>query len=130
MERHDGGIIGGAATGVVIGMIQVTHWQLFCEAVDMRKGIDSLLALILAEGCQRQPHAAYVFCNRSGTRLKVLLWDGLGFWLCARRLEQGRFHLPRDNVTPYELSGEQFRWLCAGMDWQRFSHQAPLPAWI
>ncbi|OLO13288.1 hypothetical protein BUV99_13855, partial [Corynebacterium diphtheriae] len=39
-----------------------------------------------------KPHCAYLFCNKRGHRMKVLVHDGLGIWLCARRLEQGKFH--------------------------------------
>ena len=35
--------------------------------------------------------ALYVFRNRSGTALKILVYDGQGFWLCTKRLSQGRF---------------------------------------
>lgn len=103
-------------------MIAVEHWWLSALPVDMRCGIDRLSALVLnASVAGVTPHTAYLFCNRSGTRLKVLVWDGLGFWLCARRLERGRFVLPASDVDAVELSAEQFAWLAAGVDWQRLS---------
>ena len=56
--------------------------------------IDRLSASVLeASVAGLTPHTAYLFCNRSGTRLRVLVSGGLGFWLCARRLERGRFVL-------------------------------------
>lgn len=64
---------------------------LACEPVDFRKGIDSLAAL-----CRNQLHedplsgALFVFRNRSGTALKLLCYDGLGFYLCLRRFSRGR----------------------------------------
>lgn len=63
------------------------------EPVDFRKGIDGLAAV-----CRRalSDHplsgALYVFRNRAGTTLKILCYDGQGFWLCTKRLSQGRFH--------------------------------------
>jgi transposase len=54
------------------------------EPVDFRKGIDGLAAVCLSG-------ALYVFRNRAGTTLKILCYDGQGFWLCTKRLSQGRF---------------------------------------
>lgn len=106
-------------------MIAVEHWWLSALPVDMRCGIDRLSARVLeASVAGLAPHTAYLFCNRSGTRLRVLVWDGLGFWLCARRLERGRFVLPTGQVDVVKLSAEQFAWLAAGVDWQRLSARA------
>jgi hypothetical protein len=62
------------------------------QPVDFRKGIDSLAAV----GRQRlHEHplsgAVFVFRNRSATARKMLFYDGQGFWLCMKRLSQGRF---------------------------------------
>jgi transposase len=62
------------------------------QPVDFRKGIDSLAAVcrqIL--GQQPLSGAVFVFRNRSATALKILFYDGQGFWLCMKRLSQGRF---------------------------------------
>ncbi|WP_374759949.1 IS66 family insertion sequence element accessory protein TnpB [Acidithiobacillus thiooxidans] len=61
----------------------------------MRLGFDGLAAkvqgvLAVDPFCGH----ALVFRNRRGDRLKLLLWDGLGFWLVYRRLDQGRLHWP------------------------------------
>ena len=64
-------------------------------ASDLRGGIDVLLAQVLrgfAGGAQ--PHQAYVFANRRADRLKVLVYDGMGMWLCTRRLQSGGFAWP------------------------------------
>ena len=60
--------------------------------VDFRKGIDGLGAVcrqILGENPLEG--AVYVFRNRSGTALKLLLYDGQGYWIMMKRLSQGRF---------------------------------------
>jgi len=60
--------------------------------VDFRKGIDGLCAVcrqILGEN--PLTGAVYVFRNRAGTALKLLCYDGQGYWLCMKRLSQGRF---------------------------------------
>jgi transposase len=80
-------------------MIAVQHWWLSALPVDMRCGIIRLSARVLEASLARLTrHTAYLFRNRSGTRLKVLVWDGRGFWLCARRLERGRFIWPTGDV--------------------------------
>jgi transposase len=77
-------------------MLQLTPQSrifLATQPVDFRNGIDGLAAV-----CRRAlsdnplEGAVYVFRNRAGTALKVLLYDGQGYWLCMKRLSQGRFH--------------------------------------
>lgn len=62
------------------------------EPADFRKGIDGL-ARLCQEALQQDPFtgAVFVFRNRNATALKVLIYDGQGFWLCHKRLSQGRF---------------------------------------
>lgn len=62
---------------------------------DMRRSFDGLAGMVLGQ-LQRDPMSgdAFVFIGRDRRRLKVLLWDGDGFWLCAKRLARGRFVLP------------------------------------
>ena len=62
------------------------------EPADFRKGIDGLAALCRQRlGENPFEGAVYVFRNRSGTALKLLLYDGQGFWLLMKRLSKGRF---------------------------------------
>ncbi len=62
------------------------------EPVDFRKGIDGL-AVVCRQSLGENPleGAIYVFRNRSATALKILAYDGQGFWLAMKRLSQGRF---------------------------------------
>ena len=97
-------------------------------ASDLRGGIDVLLAQVVrgfAGGAQ--PHHAYVFANRRADRLKVLVYDGAGMWLCTRRLQSGGFAWPSQAGGTLSLSREQFDWLVAGLPWQRLSASAPAP---
>jgi transposase len=111
-------------------MIAVEKWWLCAMPVDMRKRVDSLTLQVMQhfeEGLQKR--TAYLFCNKNGTRLKALLWDGLGFWCCLRRLEKGRFVWPRSGGL-HELNADQFAWLTCGLDWQKWHESLPQPVWL
>ncbi len=76
-------------------MIQLTpHMRILLalEAVDFRKGIDGLCR-ICRDILKSDPFSGYlfVFLNKRGTSLKLLMYDGQGFWLCQKRLSKGRF---------------------------------------
>ncbi len=91
--------------------------------VDMRLGFDGLAAKVQGV-LAADPFCghAFVFRNRRGDRLKLLLWDGLGFWLIYRRLDRGRLHWPRADAGAVELSAAQWAMLVEGRPW------TPLPA--
>lgn len=76
-------------------MIQLSpHSRIFValEPVDFRKGIDGLGAVCRQRlGANPLEGAVYVFRNRAGTALKLLFYDGQGYWLCMKRLSAGRF---------------------------------------
>ena len=76
-------------------MIQLTpHMRIIVavEPADFRKGIDGL-AQICKSVLQSDPFSGYlfVFRNKANTSLKMLLYDGQGFWLLQKRLSEGRF---------------------------------------
>jgi transposase len=76
-------------------MLQLTSQSrifLAVEPIDGRKGIDRLAAVcrqVLGEN--PLGGAVYVFRTRTGTTLKLLAYDGQGFWLCTKRLSRGQF---------------------------------------
>ena len=69
--------------------------------------------------------SAFVFRNATGNRIKVLLWDGNGVWLCQRRLHQGSFSWPKPGDPSFSVTQSQWDWLVAGVDWRRFIGFAP-----
>jgi transposase len=76
-------------------MIQITPQMRVVVAVepaDFRKGIDGL-ARLCQETLKRDPFSGWVFVfrNRKATALKILVYDGQGFWLCYKRLSSGKF---------------------------------------
>lgn len=95
---------------------------LVVEPVDMRRGMDGLSALVQqALGESPCAGSAFVFRNRTGNRLRLLLWDGNGVWLCQRRLHQGSFVWPNVLDSRFLMTQAQWQWLIAGVDWQRLS---------
>lgn len=92
------------------------------QPVDLRRGIDGLSTLI-SQTLGQSPCAgsAFVFRNAAGNRIKLLLWDGNGVWLCQRRLHKGRFFWPKPDAVSFTLTEDQWQWLVAGVDWQRLS---------
>jgi transposase len=85
----------------------------------MRAGTESALARVVCVfGCAR-PHHAYLFANRRANRMKVLVHDGIGVWLAARRLNQGKFVWPRDGVSTLSLTRDQLDALVLGLPWAR-----------
>ena len=101
-------------------MIRIDCIWLALGASDLRGGIDKLLALVVhGFVLGAQAHHAYVFANRRADRLKVLVFDGVGMWLCTRRLQSGGFAWPRVDTGCLVLRREQFDWLGAGLPGQR-----------
>jgi transposase len=81
-------------------MLQITPQMRILVAVepaDFRKGIDGLCRLS-RDVLKADPHSGYVFvfCNRRRTSIKILTYDGQGFWLCQKRLSAGRFSWWKD----------------------------------
>lgn len=100
-------------------MIRVDAIWLAVEPLDMRAGTEAALARVVRVFGAARPHHAYLFANRRANRLKVLVHDGIGVWLAARRLNQGRFVWTADGAPSVGLTREQFDALVLGLPWQR-----------
>jgi transposase len=109
-------------------------------AIDFRKGIDGL-ARVCREVLSTDPFSGtvFVFRNRRRTAIKLLAYDGQGFWLCQKRLSAGRFrHWPDGaGAAQRELLAHQLQVLLAGGDaeatrgapqWRRLAPQPTTPA--
>lgn len=76
----------------MISLSSATRIFIVTGATDMRKSFNGLYGIV-AHRLHENPMSGhvFVFCNASRNRLKLLLWDGSGLWVCAKRLERGRF---------------------------------------
>lgn len=91
---------------------------LACGYVDLRKGIDGL-SMIIGDKYSQNPFekgTLFLFCGRRSDRIKGLLWQGDGFLLLYKRLEDGRLSWPRNTQEAAELTEEQFRYLMLGLN--------------
>ena len=87
-----------------------------CGYTDLRYGIDSLSAIIERRFHKQLfvPNTLFLFCGRSASKIKGLLWERDGFLLLYKRVECGHFSWPRNSQDLRKLSPEQFRWLMQG----------------
>lgn len=60
-------------------------------------------------------NSVFLFCGRNKSIMKVLYWEGDGFVLLYKRLENGKFKWPRDEQEVQEITPQQFRWLLEGL---------------
>jgi transposase len=102
----------------MFGLGPATKIYLCLDSVDMRKGFDGLYGLV-RDRLQQDPLSGhlFLFTNRSRTRVKALVWDGSGLWICAKRLERGRFGWPAANgEISITMRPEELAMLVNGMD--------------
>jgi transposase len=100
-------------------LIRVDAVWLAVQPLDMRAGTESALARVVNVFGAAHPHHAYLFANRRANRMKVLVHDGIGVWLAARRLNSGKFAWPKDAGTTLTLTRPQLDALVLGLPWQR-----------
>ena len=111
-------------------MIQITPQMrilVAVEPVDFRRGIDGL-AQVCREALAADPFSGtvFVFRGRSGTSVKLLAFDGQGYWLCQKRLSKGRFRWwpGKPGAASAHLLAHELQVLICGGD----PHGAKVPA--
>lgn len=101
----------------------LNNWECHCPVylatgfTDLRRGIDGL-AIIVQEQFNLNPfqEALFLFCGRRRDRIKALFWEGDGFLLLYKRLENGKFQWPRNGDEARQLTPQQYRWLMEGLN--------------
>lgn len=110
----------------MLNLTAATRVLLATSPVDLRGSFNRLYGRVV-EQLKDDPLSGhlFVFTNRRGNRLKVLYWDGSGLWVCAKRLERGRFTWPRSQEARVIMRSEEFTTLVHGLevsgkkDWYR-----------
>jgi transposase len=102
----------------MFGVGLATKTYIAIEPVDMRKGFEGLYGLVRDQlGQDPLSGHLFLFTNRNKTRLKALAWDGSGLWVCAKRLEKGRFRWPEaGNARSVVMRPEELAMLVNGLD--------------
>jgi transposase len=103
----------------MFGLSPATRIYLAAGATDMRKGFEGLYGLVRDRLlCEPMSGHIFLFTNAQHNRLKLLFWDGSGLWVCAKRLEKGRFRWPEatEGQMKVVLSHEELALLLGGID--------------
>lgn len=103
----------------MFGLGPATRIYLAVGATDMRKSFEGLYGLVRDQlQCDPLSGHVFLFCNGGRNRLKLLLWDGSGLWVCAKRLEKGRFSWPQEGDAQGKviLSYEELSLLLSGIE--------------
>jgi len=97
-----------------------------CGYTDLRYGIDGLAGMVQVAFRQSpfEEGTLFLFCGRKADRIKGLLWEGDGFLLLYKRLENGRYQWPRKASELKCLTPEQYRWLMSGLTVESTIRQA------
>lgn len=103
----------------MFGIGPATRIYLAAGATDMRKSFEGLYGLV-RDQLHLEPLSGhiFIFSNAQRNRLKILFWDGSGLWVCAKRLERGRFGWPEAEARQNRvvLSQEELALLVGGID--------------
>lgn len=91
---------------------------------DLRLGFEGLTGLVRHQ-FKEDPLSGhlFLFTNRHHNRVKLLYWDGSGFWVCAKRLARGCYHWPRPESPPengsLQILSEELALLLGGIDLEK-----------
>ena len=110
----------------MFGVGAATRIYVATGATDMRKGFNGLYGLVRDQLlCDPLSGHLFLFANAQHNRLKILFWDTTGLWVCAKKLEKGRFHWPTagDAQGKIVLSHEEFAMLLGGIDLGQARHR-------
>ena len=102
------------------------RYYLYRAPADMRKGFDSLSGIVSSQMNQQVLGGSiFIFLNRNRTHIKLLLWEGDGFALYYKRLEQGTYELPIGdaNTTSMNITSQQLQFMLQGVALQKIEYR-------
>ena len=103
----------------MFGFGPATRIYVAAGSTDMRKNFNGLYGLVRDHlGCDPESGHVFVFTNARRNRLKLLVYDGSGLWVCGKKLDGGRFRWPEADSTVKKivLSSEELALLLGGID--------------
>jgi transposase len=103
----------------MFGFGPATRIYVATGATDMRKNFNGLYGLVRDTlGCDPESGHVFLFANARKNRLKLLVYDGSGLWICAKKLDGGCFRWPGKDTTAEKivLSHEELALLLGGID--------------
>lgn len=93
-----------------------TTVYLSCGVIDLRKSYNGLAAIIkLKFHLDPYSRCMFAFCNRRRTSIKILQWDGSGFWSLMKRLDRNAFQWPDTPDELRQVTLKEIHWLCDGL---------------
>jgi len=111
----------------VFGFGPATRIYVAAGATDMRKNFNGLYGLVRDHlNCDPESGHVFLFTNARRNRLKLLVYDGSGLWVCAKKLDRGCFRWPDADSTVKKivLSHEELTLLLGGIDLKQTSRRA------
>ncbi len=111
----------------MFGFGPATRIYVATGATDMRKSFNGLYGLVRDHlGCDPESGHVFLFANARRNRLKLLVYDGSGLWVCSKKLDGGRFRWPGTDSTVNKivLSHEELTLLLGGIDLKQTSRRA------
>lgn len=101
---------------MLTNLFDIKHIYIACGYTDMRKGIDGLVTYV-QQHYELDPSgdSLFLFCGIRRDRFKALYWDGDGYVLLYKRLEDGRYQWPKRPEEARLITVQQFRWLMEGL---------------
>lgn len=106
----------------MLHLASTLRYYLYQAPADMRKGFDSLSGIVSAQMNQQVLDGSiFIFLNRKRTHIKLLLWEGDGFALYYKRLEQGTYELPLTgtDATSMGITYQQLQFILQGVALQK-----------
>lgn len=100
----------------MLDFTRVQSYYIATGYTDMRLQIDGLVAKVqLQFGKQLEETSIFLFCGRKSDRIKAIYWDGTGYVLLYKRLDEKHFQWPRNEQELKQLTKQEFRWLMEGL---------------
>ena len=105
----------------MLNFLNAKVW-LYLQPIDFRKQLDGLI-IEVAANLKKDPTSGqwFIFRNKQGNKIKIILWERNGFWMLYKRVEKGRFQFPRNRDKTQHLTANQLSWLLSGIS----IHQTP-----